>query len=112
QLEARDGSLVSHSAGLPDTRYDPEGEGKFFAAASGAHLVFQTGPNGEVTGALVNQGAQPPVTARRISAEEAERLVKTAAEQARAATGPFDKAAKQTAVAQIGAMLTDRYIFP
>jgi hypothetical protein len=112
QLEARDGYLIAHSAGLPDTRYDPEGEGKFFAAAADTHLVFQTGSDGEVTGALVNRSGQPPVTSRRISAEEADRLVKAALEAQRVAAGPFDKAAKQATVAQIGAMLTDRYIFP
>jgi hypothetical protein len=112
QLEARDGALIAHSAGLPDTRYDPEGEGKFFAAGADTHLVFQTGPDGEVASALVNRAGQPPVTSRRISAAEADRIVKAALEAQRAAAGPFDKAAKQATVAQIGAMLTDRYIFP
>jgi hypothetical protein len=112
QLEARDGYLIAHSAGLPDTRYDPEGEGKFFAAAADTHLVFQTGPDGAVTGAIVNRGGQPPLTSRRISGAEADRIAKTAADAQRAAAGPFDKAAKQVTVDQIGAMLTDRYIFP
>jgi len=107
QIEAREGYLLAHSPGIPDTRYAFEGEGKFFSSAADTHLVFQVGPDGAVTGALVARGSQPPVAARRISSTEADRLAK-----ADAGEGPFDKAAKQDTVARIGVMLTDRYVFP
>jgi hypothetical protein len=107
QIEARDGYLLASSAGRPDDRYAPEGEEKFFASGPGAHLVFKTGPDGAVTGALITVGSQPPVPARRISAAEAERDAKMAVGDV-----PFDKAAKQDTVTNIGAVLTDRYVFP
>src|SRR6185312_13158513 len=60
KIEARDGTLVSHTAGQPDTVrtvFYPEGGGTFFARTADSVVAFQTGADGQVTGALVSQGA-------------------------------------------------------
>jgi hypothetical protein len=88
RLEPRGGALIAHLAGNPDTSYYPEGAGRFFARTSDAAITFQTGADGQVTGALVaqGQGPAPPISARRIDAAEADRLIKAAALRAQAKT--------------------------
>jgi len=89
KIEARDGALVSRTAGQPatvETIYYPEGGGKFFARTADSAVAFQSGADGQVTGALVTQGAQPAVPAKRIDAAEADRVAKAAALRAEAKT--------------------------
>jgi hypothetical protein len=73
-LEARDGALVAHTAGEPDTTYAPEGGGKFFASLNNTRIAFQTNADGTVTGVLVTQGSRPSIPARPISEAEADVL--------------------------------------
>jgi D-alanyl-D-alanine carboxypeptidase len=80
KVEVRGAGLVSHIAGQPDLALYPQGAGKFFARTADVELTFQTGADGQVSGALVRQGAQQPL-AKRIDAAEAERLSKAKAER-------------------------------
>jgi D-alanyl-D-alanine carboxypeptidase len=80
RMDVRGATLVSHTIGQPEAAYYPAGGGKFFAKVADTQIAFQTGPDGQVTGALVTQGGQPAVPAKRIDAAEADRLA-----QARAA---------------------------
>jgi CubicO group peptidase (beta-lactamase class C family) len=89
RLEALGGTLVSHNQSQPqaqDTTFYPEGGGKFFSRTVDTQLAFQSGPDGQVTGALVSQGTQPGVPAKRIDAAEADRLAKARAERVQAKT--------------------------
>jgi D-alanyl-D-alanine carboxypeptidase len=72
--------LVSHIAGQPDLLLYPEGGGKFFARTADVEVTFQTGADGQVSGAVVKQGGQQPL-AKRIDAAEADRLAKAKAER-------------------------------
>jgi CubicO group peptidase (beta-lactamase class C family) len=84
-IEAKDGHLLAHNVDQTETAYAPEGDGKFFASASDTHVVFQTSPDGQVMGALVSQGSQPPVPARRFTKTFADRLAMIAAGEAHGA---------------------------
>ena len=81
KLEANGDALILRGAG-PDpvaASYYPEGGGKFFARVNSAQIAFQTGPDGKVSGYTMTLAGQPPVTARRIDAAQADRLAKAAA---------------------------------
>ena len=81
KLEAHDGALVAHTGGQPDLTFAPEGDGKFFSSASNTRVTFQTGPDGQVTGALVTQGPGAPIPARRVTEAEADRLANAAVDR-------------------------------
>ena len=87
RLEARGKTLISHNQGQPqDTTFYPEGGGKFFARTADTRIAFQSGADGQVTGALVSQGTQPGQPAKRIDAAEADRMAKARAERVQAKT--------------------------
>lgn len=73
RLEPKDGGLLAHSDGQVDVPYTPQGGGKFFAPFVETQLAFQTGPDGQVVGALVTTNGQA-TSAKRIDAAETDRL--------------------------------------
>jgi D-alanyl-D-alanine carboxypeptidase len=78
QVEPRGGVLISHMAGQPDGTLYPEGGGKFFSRTAEIEVSFQTGSDGQVTGANARINGQPQ-SAKRIDAAEADRLAKARA---------------------------------
>lgn len=74
KLDVHGSSLIDHIEGQPDTVFFPQGGGKFFAKTVGIEITFQTGVDGQVTGAFFKQGPQPPPLAKRIDAAEASRV--------------------------------------
>jgi CubicO group peptidase (beta-lactamase class C family) len=84
RVEPGAGVLVSHNVSQPQaaaTTFYSEGGGKFFAKTAEAVVTFQTGADGQVTGALVGQGPGQMVPAKRIDAAEADRLTKALAQR-------------------------------
>jgi CubicO group peptidase (beta-lactamase class C family) len=81
KIEASGANLVAQTSGQQPTTYYPEGGGKFFARTAEVQLAFQTGADGQVTGALISPAGGQPIPAKRIDAAEADRLTKAMAER-------------------------------